>query len=444
MKKLRSLVTLAIVATSLAVSPRVWAIKVYINPSDQIHNEVSGGGVESDYALPNANLMSQKLTAAGFATRVDQDFYNAPSNANSWGADIFVSVHSNAGGSPNVGHGTSALYVSNGGRTLSSAIVNAMLQRIPYATFGDGLFYRDDLHVLNATDMIASLAETVFHDCSVTSGIQGHPPSESAFLRSAEGREAISWGLAGGVCAYFGTSCSPSPPSKGFIKGVVFKAPDLANRIAGATVKLNTGASTAYDGGNSIWQFEVDPGTYAVEALAPGYITATKENVVVTAGQVTWASVGLAAEQTPEPPAGEGTITGTVYKSPNQSDRIANATVTLNTGQSVVYDGTTDWSFNVPPGRYSITASASGYQSATVDGVVAAAGEVVSKALALSVEGQVNGGCSGEESGFRHANSGSQTDFSLLILACAFVLVKMQRRSKRPNAKRAPKAMSTE
>lgn len=36
---------------------------------------------------------------------MDQDFYNAPKNANSWGADIFVSIHSNAGG----GHGTETL-----------------------------------------------------------------------------------------------------------------------------------------------------------------------------------------------------------------------------------------------------------------------------------------------------------------------------------------------
>ena len=40
------------------------------------------------------------------AVQVFQDFTNAPSNANSWGAEIFVSIHSNAGG----GHGTETLY----------------------------------------------------------------------------------------------------------------------------------------------------------------------------------------------------------------------------------------------------------------------------------------------------------------------------------------------
>lgn len=297
MRGLRLLAASIGLVGSLLVAPRAWAAKVYINPSDQTHNEVSGGGVESDYALMNAELMSEKLRAGGFTTVVDQDFYNAPSNANSWGADVFVSVHSNAGSSPNVGHGTSALYLSDAGRALGEAIVTAMLTRIPYGAFGEGLFYRDDLHVLNATVMTAALAETVFHDCSTTSGVQGHPPSESAFLRSAEGREAISSGLAEGVCAYFSTSCPPSPPSRGSLKGIVYVSPDLSRHVAGATVELNTGATTVYDG-ETPWSFELAPGTYTATARAPGYIAGTGRAVTVRAGEVVWSSVGLLPEKT--------------------------------------------------------------------------------------------------------------------------------------------------
>ncbi len=372
----RTVLALALLATSSA-----WATKVYINPSDQIHNSVSGGGIESDYALINANLMSQKLTAAGFITRVDQDFTNAPGNANSWGADIFVSVHSNAGNSPNQGHGTSALYVASDGKALSEHIVASMLTKIPYAKFSDGLFYRDDLYVLNATEMTASLAETVFHDCTTTSGKQGHPPSESVFLRSAQGQEAISSGLAAGVCSYYGKTCASQAPAKGFIKGVVYKDPNLDDHIAGATVKLNTGAQALYDGA-SVWSFEIDAGSYAVTASATGYAEATKAGVVVRAGEVSWASVGLVA-----PREIDGSIQGVVYKAPNLSDRIAGATVRLNTGMTTVYDGTNDWSFRTAPGTYSISVSANGYEATARQDLVVASGKVLVIQVGLSLAG---------------------------------------------------------
>ncbi|HQP33951.1 MAG TPA: N-acetylmuramoyl-L-alanine amidase [Polyangiaceae bacterium] len=280
--------TVLVLAGALAlwlVSSDAFAQKVYLNPSDQDNNAVSGGGVESQYALIVANKAKAILDAAGFTTKVDQDFSSAPSNANSWGADVFVSIHSNAGG----GHGTETLYKSDGGKKLASAVQNGLLSKLPYQD--RGLKYRDNLHVLNNTNMYACLLESVFHDCTAGSGYAGHPPSESAFLRSADGQTRIAQGTAAGVCAYYGKSCDSTTPAKGTLRGVVYIDPDIANRIPGATVKLNTGASVIADGTGS-WAFELAPGTYTATATADGYEPNSSTRDVV-AGQEVWGSIGL-------------------------------------------------------------------------------------------------------------------------------------------------------
>lgn len=334
------------------------AQKVYLNPSDQSSNPIAGGGNEADYAKRNADATKAKLDAYGFTTRVDQDFLNAPSNANSWGAAIFVSIHSNAGG----GHGTETLYKSSGGKTLADKIQNGLLAKLPYQN--RGLKYRDNLHVLNKTNMYACLTEVVFHDCATSSGYEGHPPSESAFLKSAAGIAAASDGMALGVCNYFGKSCTVAP-AKGFIKGVVYKNPTLTDHIAGATVTVTGAGSKVYDGGSG-WSFELSPGTYTVTASAPGYKTATRTGVVVTAGATAWSSMGL----DPQPPA-NGTIQGSVYALPDQADKVAGAVVKLSSGASATYNGSKDFSFDVPPGDYTLTVTAAGYQQGTASAKVA-------------------------------------------------------------------------
>lgn len=280
-----ALFIVVITAALAAQSAPARAQKIYLNPSNQDNNAVSGGGVESQYALIVANLVKPILDAAGFTARVDQDFTNAPPNANSWGADIFVSIHSNAGG----GHGTETLYKSSAGQTLAGHVQTALLAQLPYQS--RGLKVRNDLWVLNGTNMPACLLESVFHDCTATSGFTGHPPSESAFLRSSAGQQAIAQGIAEGVCAHYSRSCTAQPVTLGSLKGVVYQLGDLANHVAGATVTLNTGASVVYDG-TAVWTFDLEPGTYTLTASAPGYAPNSIDRTV-TAGATTWGSVEI-------------------------------------------------------------------------------------------------------------------------------------------------------
>lgn len=359
------------------------AQKVMLNPSDQTSNSVAGGGVESTYALDIGNRAKPILTAAGFDARVDQDFYNSPGNANSWGAAVFVSLHTNAGG----GHGIETLTTgSTQGSALASHQLSGLLSKVPYQT--RGVKVRTNLHVLNATNMPATLQEAVFHDCAVGSGYAGHPPSESAFLRSVSGRDLIAAGTASGVCGYFGKSCSatpppppppPPPPAKGFLKGVVFQNPDLNSHIAPATVTLNTGASVTYDG-SAVWSIEVPAGTYTITASAAGYKSASLSRTVA-AGQTVYGSVGLDAVA---PVVTTGVLKGVVYKNPNLQDVITGATVSVGPGLTKVTNSTDDWSFVLAPGTYTVTAEAPGYVTATLTRTVTA-GATVAASIGLDL-----------------------------------------------------------
>jgi N-acetylmuramoyl-L-alanine amidase len=291
-------VFLSVAAWSLAVcfAAPAAAQRVYLNPSDQTANAVAGGGNEAQYALINANLTRPILEAAGFTVQVDQNFNAAPSNANSWGADIFVSIHTNAGG----GHGIETLYKSTGGQTLAGHVQDGLLSKLPYQT--RGLKYRDNLHVLNNTDMFACLTEALFHDCATSSGYQGHPPSESDFLRSGEGQQKIAQGIATGVCSYFGKSCGTAPqPTTGHYVGVVYRAPNLEDRLEGAFVQVAGGASTT-TGPDGAFSFELDPGSYTVTATLDGFQPGSSTRDVV-AGEEVWGSIGLEVAE-PEPDAG--------------------------------------------------------------------------------------------------------------------------------------------
>ncbi|NMB73811.1 MAG: hypothetical protein GYA21_01625 [Myxococcales bacterium] len=80
-------------------------------------------------------------------------------------------------------------------------------------------------------------------------------------------------------------------PQKGTLKGVVYRAPDLQDRIAGAEVTLSGGPTVVYDGVTP-WSFELDPGTYTVTARAEGFLPGSVERTV-QAGVTIWGSIGL-------------------------------------------------------------------------------------------------------------------------------------------------------
>ena len=281
-----SLLSIAVFAiASMSYIAPTFAQRVFLNPSDQSGNPVSGGGSEADYALINGNLARDILVDAGFTVMVNPGVSAAAANANSWGADIFVSIHSNAGG----GHGTETLYKSEGGKVLAQAVQRSLVDTLGYRD--RSVVFRNDLAVLNNTNMFACLAETVFHDCVTVSGQVGHPPSESSFLRSSEGQKKIARGIAEGVCAYYGRTCYPATP-KGQFVGVVYHFPDMEELLQGALVAIDGGASTVTTGADGMFVFDLDPGSFTATATLAGYLPGSVTRTV-TSGQIVIGSIGL-------------------------------------------------------------------------------------------------------------------------------------------------------
>ena len=154
------------------------ATKIYI---DQGHNPVNpnagaeGNGYrEQDISYAVGIRLSDILTSLGFETRLsrnDPDEIIGTSNqsslsfrvndANAWGADYFISLHTNAASSP-AATGTEALVYSIPSRSsnLASSILDSLT---PLTGLPDrGVIARPGLYVLRRTKMPAVLVEMGF------------------------------------------------------------------------------------------------------------------------------------------------------------------------------------------------------------------------------------------------------------------------------------------
>ena len=196
----------AAVSAALLAPRAAEAAKIFVNASDQTTNPVACGGNEAQYAADMGQRAQARLQAYGFDAHYSQDFTNSPAIANNWGADVFVSIHTNAGG----GHGTETLYVSSAGQVLAGHVNDAIVAALKFTD--RGLKYRDNLHVLNATAMPAVLTEVLFHDCTTTHSTPIGAMSESCFLVNADGRAISAEAIAQGLCAHFGATCQQGPP----------------------------------------------------------------------------------------------------------------------------------------------------------------------------------------------------------------------------------------
>ena len=137
-------------------------MKIFINPG---HGGIDAGAVgnnliERDVAFFIGNRVETYLQAVGYDTMLFQfDGLQAICDAaNNWHADLFVSIHCNAGG----GFGTESFYISERGKLLATAIQNQILSSV--ATFNRGVKFDDEFFVLANTNMPAVLVECAFID----------------------------------------------------------------------------------------------------------------------------------------------------------------------------------------------------------------------------------------------------------------------------------------
>ncbi len=184
------------------------ATKIYI---DQGHNPVNpnagaeGNGYrEQDIVYAIGLRLAAILQANGFETRLSRptpDTILGTSNAtslrarvndaNSWGADYFISLHTNAS-EFSTASGSEA-YVFRLG-TDAAALADNILEQLSYATGlpSRGTFARPTLYVLRRTTMPAVLVELGF----ITN------PYEASLMANNPG--LFAQGVANGVLAYLG------------------------------------------------------------------------------------------------------------------------------------------------------------------------------------------------------------------------------------------------
>lgn len=184
------------------------ATKIYI---DQGHNPVNpnagaeGNGYrEQDIVYEIGVRLSEILKANGFETRLSRptaDTVLGNSNAgslrarvadaNSWGADYFISLHTNASTVTSASGSEAFVF-----RLESEAYILAenLLEQLSYATglSPRGVFARPSLYVLRRTAMPAVLVEMGF----ITN------PYDATLM--AENPDLFAQGLANGFFAFFG------------------------------------------------------------------------------------------------------------------------------------------------------------------------------------------------------------------------------------------------
>ena len=149
-------------------------MKIFINPGHggKDTGAVGNNLIERDVTLFIAQRVETYLQAVGYDTKLFQyDGLQAICDeANNWNADLFVSIHCNAGG----GFGTETFYFSERGKLLATAIQNQILSSV--ATFNRGVKFDDEFFVLANTNMPAVLVECAFID----------NPNDAKLLRDRE------------------------------------------------------------------------------------------------------------------------------------------------------------------------------------------------------------------------------------------------------------------
>ena len=182
-------------------------MKIYLDPG---HNHsgadtgACGNGLkEQDITWLIAARTRDKLETAGLMVQMSRNSItdNVGSGtlrsslsartqaANRWGADLFVSIHCNAGG----GHGTETYCCQGGissGFKLAKKVQACLVERVRLAD--RGVKVNPGLAVLRNSQMPAALIEAGFID----------NPQDAAVLGDSAGRDRIAEAICRGICGY--------------------------------------------------------------------------------------------------------------------------------------------------------------------------------------------------------------------------------------------------
>ncbi len=167
-------------------------VRVYISPSSQDDNVGVGNfGTEEIRMNQVADVVEAELKRVGITTlrnTPNMDITQMVATSNAFGADVHLSIHSNAGGAT----GAEAYYYtgSSAGQKLAQSVYDNLVPMTP--TADRGIKATTQLYEVWATNAVATLVEIAFHDNA----------TDAAFI--INNIQAIGIALAKGVCSYLG------------------------------------------------------------------------------------------------------------------------------------------------------------------------------------------------------------------------------------------------
>ena len=170
------------------------AKKIYISPSDQIHNAYAYGNTnEAEQCRRIAAACKTALERCGFLVKTNFNdgknaMYEREAESNAWGADMHICVHSNAGG----GKGAEVYISTKDDRHMkpAQAIYNEVKAISPYgSTRGIKV---GKWHEIVNTNALCVYLETDFHD------------NKTIAKWIVENTDAIGEAICKGVCETYG------------------------------------------------------------------------------------------------------------------------------------------------------------------------------------------------------------------------------------------------
>ncbi len=204
--------TLLATAAGLAVAPWIAAgtahaavPKIYIDPGHGGTDPgASANGLQEKHVTLNIALQVRDILNATYGSRValrmsrtsdvTRSLQSRTDDANAWGANIFVSVHCNAGGGTGFESYRYPGTTGNTQRLHSNVHSNVLAQMRTVASVTDRGMKTANFHVLRETVMPAVLTENLFVDTLADANKLKNPAFITATAR----------GHARGIAVYFG------------------------------------------------------------------------------------------------------------------------------------------------------------------------------------------------------------------------------------------------
>ena len=188
-------------------------MKVCLDPghgTGETNQSPDGTYFEHEFALDMANRIRPHLIRCGVDVKLTREDSSTPSltaraaTANTFGADLLVSLHSNAVGGNgwnDTVHGLSVwTYAQGGERDKAANVLLAQMASANVETFGSKL-YHSKFTVLAKSNMPAYLVEYAFHTCH----------SDVELLKSDIHRAKLAEATAKAICAYGGVAWVDEP-----------------------------------------------------------------------------------------------------------------------------------------------------------------------------------------------------------------------------------------